>query len=216
MKKARLRLASNVWIHGNSSSSSKVFACSLSTVLSDLAAIWTPLNPNPEPHVKEYYFFFSLVFAFLFLFFPLLATPTCPPCTKRKRKRKTKFSLWNGSVCYGIPLARVFCHVHFTFFPSPLCYFTCLAILPIPHCYYANLAILIFERALPLKLQRADQVPKKAKENKWEREGRKRGGRGSWEECGLWKNKSGAVWFFGAGVSPDQKNKIKIQALYCP
>jgi hypothetical protein len=24
------------------------------------------------------------------------------------------------------------------------------------------------------------------------------------------------VWFFGAGVSPDQKNKIKIQALYCP
>jgi hypothetical protein len=39
MKKARLRLASNVWIHGNnSSSSSKVFACSLSTDLSNWAA----------------------------------------------------------------------------------------------------------------------------------------------------------------------------------
>jgi len=30
------------------------------------------------------------------------------------------------------------------------------------------------------------------------------------------KKKSGAVSFFGAGVSPDQKNKIKIQALSSP
>lgn len=174
---------------------------------------------------KECYFFFSLVFAFLFLFFlgegadhfwPHQHVLHAPK--EKVKENKVLIVEW---LCYGIPFARLFCHVHFTFFPGPLCQIvkstllfhlfdnfakSTLWVCQVHIAICANLAILIFERALPLKLQRANQVPKKAKENKWEREGRKRGGRGRWEECHLWKNKiRGSVIFWGRSFTRPEK-----------
>jgi hypothetical protein len=73
--------------------------------------------------------------------------------------------LWN-TLCWGI-LPRSLhlfpestlpnCEVHFAISPVwQFCQVDSMD-LPIPHYYYANLAILIFERALPHKLQRANQ-----------------------------------------------------------
>jgi hypothetical protein len=62
----------------------------------------------------------------------------------------------------------------------------------------------------PIKSQKKPRkINEKEKEGK---EGAGAGGRNATCE----KIKSGAVSFFGAGVSPDQKNKIKLQALYSP
>jgi len=68
---------------------------------------------------------------------------------QKKKLRKTKFSLWNGSAMeypllgYFATFTSPFSRVHFAKLWSPLCYFTCLAILPSWLYGFANSTLLL-------------------------------------------------------------------------
>ncbi len=141
---------------------------------------------------REYYFLFSsLVFAFLFLFFwGECADHFWPhqhvlhaPKEKGKGKQSSDCGM---ALAMEYPFARVFCHVHFTFFPSPLCYFTCLANLPSPHCYYGQFGYFDFWKGSPSQASKepikSQKMPRKMNEK--EKEGKEGAGAGG-EECCL-------------------------------